>query len=108
MKGELLKGHLDLILLAVLSEGPAYGYALIRTLRERTGGMLNLTEGTMYPVLHRLAENGYLESRVLVVRSRRRRLYQLTPAGQEELQRLRREWDQFSLGVERLLTGQDP
>ena len=107
MKGELLKGHLDLMLLAVLAERPAYGYALIRTLRSRTGGMLELTEGTIYPVLHRLEQGGYLESRVQTVQSRQRRLYQVTAAGQEELERLRREWDQFSLGVEKLLSSHE-
>jgi DNA-binding PadR family transcriptional regulator len=107
VKGELLKGHLDLILLAVLAEKPAYGYGLIRVLRNRTGGMLDLTEGTIYPVLHRLEQAGYLESRSLTVRSRRRRLYQLTATGERELDRLRREWYQFSLGVEKLLTSHD-
>ena len=107
MKGELLKGHLDLILLAVLAEKPAYGYGLIRVLRSRTGGMLDLTEGTIYPVLHRLEQAGYLKSQSLTVRSRRRRLYALTAAGQEELTRLRREWYQFSLGIEKLLSSHD-
>ena len=107
VKGELLKGHLDLILLAVLAEGSAYGYGLIRVLRSRTGGMLDLTEGTIYPVLHRLEQAGYLKSQSLTVRSRRRRLYTMTGTGQDELTRLRREWYQFALGVEKLLASHD-
>jgi DNA-binding PadR family transcriptional regulator len=107
VKGELLKGHLDLILLAVLAEGSAYGYGLIRVLRSRTGGMLDLTEGTIYPVLHRLEQAGYLKSQSLTVRSRRRRLYTMTGTGQDELTRLRREWYQFALGVEKLLSSHD-
>jgi DNA-binding PadR family transcriptional regulator len=107
VKGELLKGHLDLILLAVLAEGSAYGYGLIRVLRSRTGGMLDLTEGTIYPVLHRLEQAGYLKSQSLTVRSRRRRLYTMTGTGQDELTRLRREWYQFALGVEKLLSSRD-
>ena len=54
MKGEVLKGHVDLLLLAALEGGPAHGYAIIKTLRERTGEALNLPEGTLYPALQRL------------------------------------------------------
>jgi DNA-binding PadR family transcriptional regulator len=103
VKGEVLKGHLDLILLAALQPGPAYGYALIRDLREKTGGFLDLTEGTLYPVLHRLEDAGYLNSRTVTVQSRRRRLYSITPEGEDQLERLRRDWSEFSRGVENLL-----
>jgi PadR family transcriptional regulator PadR len=103
VKGEILKGHLDLILLATLQARPAYGYAVIRDLRDRTGGMLDLTEGTLYPVLHRLEEAGYLRSTLLTVQSRRRRLYSITPKGERQLDMLREDWDQFSRGVENLL-----
>jgi DNA-binding PadR family transcriptional regulator len=103
VRGELLKGHLDLILLAALRSGPAYGYALIRELRERTGGALDLTEGTIYPVLHRLQDAGYLESRLVDARSRQRRLYSLTPAGETEMERLLVEWSQFIEGIDKLL-----
>jgi DNA-binding PadR family transcriptional regulator len=103
VKGEVLKGHLDLILLAALQPGPAYGYALIRDLREKTGGFLDLTEGTLYPVLHRLEDAGYLKSRTVTVQSRRRRLYSITADGEDQLERLRRDWSEFSRGVENLL-----
>lgn len=103
MRGEALKGHLELILLATLQQSPAYGYALIRELRQRTEGNLDLTEGTIYPVLHRLEAAGFLESRLVTVQSRRRRLYSITPAGEEELERLRRDWSQFVLGIQNLL-----
>lgn len=103
MKGEILKGHLDLILLATLQARSAYGYALIRDLRDRTGGMLDLTEGTLYPVLHRLEEAGYLKSTLLTVQSRRRRLYSVTAAGERQLDVLREDWEHFSRGVENLL-----
>ena len=107
MKGEILKGHLDLILLAALQPEPAYGYALIRELRDKTGGFLDLTEGTLYPVLHRLEDAGYLHSRMLTVQSRRRRLYSLTPEGERQLERLRRDWSEFSRGIENLLRQSD-
>jgi DNA-binding PadR family transcriptional regulator len=103
MKGEILKGHLDFILLAALQPGPAYGYALIRDLQLKTGGFLQLTEGTLYPVLHRLEDAGYLQSRLETVQSRKRRLYQLTPRGEAHLETLRREWAEFTRGIENLL-----
>lgn len=102
MRGEALKGHLDLILLLSLQSGPAYGYALIKDLRDRTGGMLDLSEGTVYPVLHRLEGAGLLESALVTAGSRRRRLYRITSTGEEELQRLLSEWDEFVQGIRNL------
>jgi PadR family transcriptional regulator len=107
VRGEALKGHMELILLASLQAGPAYGYALIQQLRERTEGDLDLTEGTVYPALHRLEEAGFLESRNVTVTSRRRRIYALTPAGEAELRRLRSEWSQFVTGIQNLLNANE-
>ena len=50
---EALKGHLDLLLLAILASGPAHGYAVIETLRLRSQGAFDLPEGATYPALHR-------------------------------------------------------
>ncbi len=54
MKGQALKGHLDLLVLSVLAAGPQHGYAVIEELRTRSGDAFDLPEGTVYPVLHRL------------------------------------------------------
>jgi DNA-binding PadR family transcriptional regulator len=104
VNGESLKGHLDLILLAGLQAGPAYGYALIRDLRSRTGGSLDLTQGTLYPVLHRLEHAGYLRSTYITVQSRTRRLYSITPEGQMQFEGLSEDWAQLSRGIESLIT----
>ena len=74
MTGQELKGHLDLLLLAVLEGGPAHGYGVIAALRERSGETFDLPEGTVYPALHRLEEQGLLGSRWSSVEGRRRRL----------------------------------
>jgi len=50
----MLKGHLDMIVLAALSSGPAHGYAVIQEIQRRSGGAFELPEGTIYPALHRL------------------------------------------------------
>ncbi|HWO72753.1 MAG TPA: PadR family transcriptional regulator [Dehalococcoidia bacterium] len=103
LRGEALKGHLDVILLSVLAEGPAYGYAIISKLEEWTGGELNLSDGTVYPALHRLENAGLLKSRYAVEAGRRRRIYSLTERGQAEYRRLRDEWMAFTEGVQRVL-----
>ena len=97
---EALKGHLDLLLLAVLEKGPAHGYAIIESLRTRSGGTFDLPEGTVYPALHRLEKDGLLSSHWSEDSGRRRRVYQLTPRGIESLSRRQAEWRQFSRAVD--------
>jgi transcriptional regulator len=100
MIGEALKGHLDLLLLAVLAEGPAHGYVIIEALRQRSGGTFDLPEGTVYPALHRLEGRGLLRSHWSEDSLRRKRVYQLTRRGQQELARRQEEWKRFSKAVE--------
>ena len=99
MTNETLKGHLDLLLLAVLSEGPAHGYAVIEALRRRSGGLFDLPEGTIYPALHRLEAQGLLGSRWQEDAPRRRRVYELTVMGRQALARRQEEWRIFSGAV---------
>ena len=78
----MLKGHLDAIVLAALEAGPAHGYAIIETIKPRSGGTFDLPEGTIYPALHRLEEAGLLSSDwTTPPGGRRRRVYSLTKAG---------------------------
>ena len=95
MNGETLKGHLDLLLLAVLSKGPAHGYAVIESLRARSGGVFDLPEGTIYPALHRLEGQGLLQSQWSEDSARRKRIYELTPKGQQALAVRQSEWLTF-------------
>ena len=73
MRADKLKGHLDLLLLAILEEGPSHGYAVIDKLRQRSDDAFDLPEGTVYPALHRLHEAGYLCSTWVDATGRRRR-----------------------------------
>jgi len=93
---DALKGHLDLVLLAALAEGPAYGYALIDEIRGRSEGAFDLAEGTVYPALYRLESGGLLSSNWIVAAGRRRRMYRLTKRGRTELGKERGEWKRFS------------
>ena len=99
MTGEALKGHLDLLLLSVLSNGPAHGYAIIESLRARSEEVFDLPEGTVYPALHRLEEQGLLKSSWSEDTGRRKRIYQLTPKGQQALNTRQDEWLKFSKAV---------
>jgi len=100
MLGEALKGHLDLLLLAILSEGPAHGYAVIESLRSRSEGTFDLPEGTIYPALHRLESQGLLHSHWSEDSARRKRIYQLTPKGQQTLAKRQEDWKKFSKAID--------
>src|SRR5262245_31201417 len=112
MEGEMLKGHLDMIVLAMLAGGPAHGYAVIERIRRRSGEAFDLPEGTVYPVLHRLEDAGLLSSRWTTAESgRRRRVYALTRRGEDALVDQRATWKEFSGAVASLLgarQGKDP
>lgn len=103
MKLDRVKGHLDLLLLGVLARGPGHGYAVITALREQSGGVLDLTEGAVYPALHRLEDAGALSSEWEPVAGRRRRIYQLTPAGVAVLGAQRRDWSALVSAVSSIL-----
>jgi transcriptional regulator len=109
MEGEMLKGHLDLIVLAALSAAPAHGYAVIQEIRRRSGQAFDLPEGTVYPVLHRLEQAGLLTSHWVTAESgRRRRVYALTRRGERALAERRAVWQQFSDAIGGLLAGTRP
>jgi PadR family transcriptional regulator PadR len=99
MDSERLKGNLDLLLLSVMAAGPGHGYSIITRLRTRSDGAFDLPEGTVYPALHRLETAGLLASEWEVVAGRRRRIYRLTPAGQESLADQARRWRAFNGSV---------
>jgi DNA-binding PadR family transcriptional regulator len=103
MNRETLKGHLDLLLLAVVGAGAVHGYLIARRLAEASGGALDLPEGTLYPALHRLESKKLLSSSWATVGGRRRRVYDLTPAGEEALAQGRREWGSFAQAVDSVL-----
>lgn len=103
MNRERLKGHLDLLLLSVLSAGPAHGYAIIAALRTRSEGTFDLPEGTVYPALHRLESAGLLASSWADADGRKRRVYALTTKGATALGAERTEWTRFAGGVQAVL-----
>ena len=105
MKGEALKGHLDLLILAILAAGPCHGYGVIEQLRLRSDDVFDLPEGTVYPVLHRLDRADLLVSSWSEVGGRRRRTYSLSDRGREALAQRRSAWEQFANAMGVVLKG---
>ena len=100
---QALKGHLDVLLLATLNDGPQHGYAIKEALRDGSGGRFDLPTGTVYPALHRLERAGLISGAWSVVDGRRRRSYELTADGQRKLNGERANWREFSTAVTTLL-----
>ena len=81
------------LVLAILSEGESYGYAIIKRVAEVSGGELQWTDGMVYPLLHRLERNGFVKAVWGKSETgRRRKYYRLTRAGVTHLARQRRQW----------------
>lgn len=105
VRGDALRGHLDLLILATLSTGEMHGYALIEQLRLRSHGEFDLPEGTVYPILHRLQSEGALASRWSDASGRKRRVYWLTERGVSALSRERASWSKFAAAVTSTVQG---
>jgi PadR family transcriptional regulator, regulatory protein PadR len=103
MRSELLKGHLDSLVLALLEDGPLHGYAIIEQLRRRSNDTFDLPEGTVYPALYRLERGGAVTSTRASVDGRVRRVYRLARPGRVALKASRRDWIQFSSAVTDIL-----
>jgi PadR family transcriptional regulator, regulatory protein PadR len=99
MRSELLKGHLDPLVLALLDGGPLHGYGIIEKLRLRSDEVFDLPEGTVYPALYRLERAGLVTSTRTIVAGRSRRVYQLAAPGRAALRESRRDWLRFSSAV---------
>ena len=101
---ELKRGSLELIVLHLLNGREAYGYEIVSELTSRTNGSLEVTDGTLYPVLYRLERAGLVAVRwETPVRGVPRKYYRLTDEGRRELTTLRREWMSFARTMGELL-----
>ncbi len=98
-----IKGNLPLLILHTLSTGPKHGYRIAKEIKQKSGGMLDFAEGTLYPALHDLEKQALIEVFEEEKDGRVRRCYRLTGAGHEALVRERREWTQYSRIVNLIL-----
>ena len=100
---QLKRGTLELCVLALVCRGDCYGYELVN----RISASMHITEGTIYPLLKRLKDNGSISS--YIVESQEgppRKYYQITDIGKEEKERQEKEWRDFSDSVEKLISGE--
>lgn len=93
---ELLKGTLKTIVLRLLAEeGRMYGYQMTRRVRELSAGELELTEGALYPTLHKLEQAGLVTTEKEQVGGRMRKYYRLSPAGEHSAATYLKQFQQF-------------
>src|SRR6476660_9259899 len=107
MDSRLLSGTVDLLILDVISHERTYGYEISQQVLGRSGGYFQLTEGSLYPALHRLERQRFVSSTWEEVDGRRRKYYRITPVGKKALAARRQEWTEFARGVSGVLGAAD-
>lgn len=99
------RGTVDLVVLSVLREKDMYGYEIVKAIEEKSGGRFQLPLGTLYPVLYRFLENGYLSDRDEIVNKRLRKYYHLEKNGEEFYEAALAEYIKISEGVNMITQG---
>ncbi len=102
----LSRDHAVAIVLVVLKDGARHGYEIAREVERRTGSTIYFNDGTLYPVLHALEDDGFIESAWDTSSERPRRTYAIKAAGLAELDKKIAEWKRFSSAVNELLSGE--
>ena len=104
LRKQTLDGNVETLVLAVLETGPSYGYKIVRELNERSEGILQLGEGTIYPVLYRLEEKKLISARWrLAENGRQRKYYRLTAKGRKSLAANLNQWQMLSVVMGKFL-----
>ena len=98
-----LKGTLPTLILQVLNREPNHGYRIAQQIKAKSKGVLDFKEGTLYPALHKLENEGLIESYEQIENGRTRRYYRLTEKGHKVLDKEREEWKQVSKAVSFIL-----
>lgn len=101
---DLVRGSLDLMVLSALAEEPLYGYLIQKRIREASGNLVRIQAGTLYPLLHKLEDQGAISSRWDdSAGGRDRKWYELTPTGRCMLQDQAGQWQEYVNCIRRLL-----
>jgi DNA-binding PadR family transcriptional regulator len=104
---ELLKGSTGILILNLLNQQDRYGYELIKELERMSDGTFTLKEGTLYPILHSMETEKWLQSYWEQAEGRKRKYYRITDSGRRKLQEKRQEWKLFRTAVDQVL-GEEP
>lgn len=100
---ELKKGSAELLLLALVEHRPRHGYEIAKLIEQRSDGRLRFKVASLYPLLYRLEQRGWIQGRwVEKAGQRRRRFYRLTPVGRRVLASHRTTWDNFVQAIRRI------
>jgi transcriptional regulator len=101
---DLVQGTLDLLLLRILQHEPLNGWAVSRRLNQMSDQVLQVSDGSLYPALHKLENNGWIKAEWRPSENNRRaKFYSLTRAGRRQLERETREWERLSGAISALL-----
>ncbi len=104
-RSDSLQGSLDLLVLKILSRRPGlHGYAIMSAIKQWSGEVLRVDEGSLYPALHRMEEAGWLRAEWIEKdEARRLRVYRLTPKGKRQLSDEVSRWEAVTAAVDRVL-----
>ena len=101
---DLLQGTLDVLILKILALQPLHGFALAQRLKQISGEVLQVSEGSLYPALHKLEQGGWIAAEWKPTENNRRaKFYSLTRTGQKELQRQTADWARLSGAITNVL-----
>lgn len=104
-RNDVLQGTLGLLVLRTLESGPLHGYGITLRIQQLSEDALRVEEGSLYPALHRMEQDGWIAAEWGVTENNRRaRYYRLTPAGRRQLAAERASWERFIQAVGKVLT----
>ena len=105
---DLVQGKLDLLLLKIVALGPLHGWAIAQRLKQVSGDVLQVSEGSLYPALHKLEHEGWLTATWQISDTgRRARFYTLSRAGRRALDREMADWERLSGAISRVVKLQE-
>lgn len=104
---QMKKGVLDMLVLKLLESEPKYGYQIIQEMKEKSEDVFSLKDGTLYPILYRLEDDGLVVSRwsEAVGKQVSRKYYEITQVGRSELQAIEQTWQSITKGISQIMEG---
>ena len=101
---DLVQGTLDLLLLKILALEPLHGWAVSQRLKQISGDVLQVSDGSLYPALHKLEQGGWIQSACRPSENNRRaKFYSLTRLGRRQLERESANWDRLSSAISHVI-----
>ena len=103
-RSDVLQGTLDLLILKTLSHGPQHGYGIAVHIQKVSSDALRVEEGSLYPALHRIEQDGWIRSEWGASdNNRRAKFYSITAAGRRRLEQEEKSWEKLTAGVSAVL-----